>query len=324
MNQRQFHLIEKLQVQIAALLAVIVVYALLWPFFEPVDPETPTLLFGTVGVPHAWLFALAVLAVAAVSAAATTHARPAGAVLVTLLGAGGLSLRSEPVWRLLVLRQGDGGVGTLLLWMILETLALAVLALAATLLIALVRGLIARRRPTWVWHSRIEPPVGEGEPGPSLHRRLRESVLITMGWPHEPETGVKEELARGVSCLLMGALVSVLLLGVLMQSTARGQILFALLMSFLLGTLAAHQVFPARVTGLAWVTPMITGIACYLLGMLTTVRTVPLPWTTVPVWARALPIDWLAAGGGGAVAGMWLSARIHEHKQMETEQKQER
>ena len=37
----------------------------------------------------------------------------------------------------------------------------------------------------------------------------------------------------------------------------------------------------------------------------------------VPLYARALPLDWLTAGSAGALLGYWLSARVHELKLLE-------
>ena len=48
----------------------------------------------------------------------------------------------------------------------------------------------------------------------------------------------------------------------------------------------------------------------------------PDAWARVNDYSRALPVDWLTAGSGGAVLGYWISERLHEMKYIERHQEQ--
>ena len=100
------------------------------------------------------------------------------------------------------------------------------------------------------------------------------------------------------------------------RSTDRGQIAFALAGSFFVAALVADHVFPVRSPVAVWIGPILIGVVVFLLGRgagagdellwrnaLTVARGLPL--------RAALPADWLAWGCGGAVAGFWLSRRLH-------------
>ena len=99
---------------------------------------------------------------------------------------------------------------------------------------------------------------------------------------------------------------------VLMKSSNRGQILFALGASFLLGTMIAHQLFPATQSAVAWAGPVLGAVFLYALTCASSIGLGPQAWREVLINARALPVDWITFGAGGAVLGYWISARIHE------------
>ena len=121
---------------------------------------------------------------------------------------------------------------------------------------------------------------------------------------------------RCLGGLVLGMLVAGILLIVLMRSADRGQILFALVASFALGVLASQQVLPGPGSLVAWLIPMLVAILFYAFAWASIGRAGS-DWTDVPFYARALPIDWLTAGGGGALLGYWISARVHEMRHAE-------
>ena len=124
--------------------------------------------------------------------------------------------------------------------------------------------------------------------------------------------------AAGAAMTLVIALV---LLGVLLQSDQRRQLLFAVFASFLVATLIAHYVFPSGCSVIYWLMPALIGLGACGLGVLASETLDPRIPTDIleriPGKARALPIDWLAAGGAGAVIGYLISIRLHEAKIVE-------
>jgi hypothetical protein len=124
-------------------------------------------------------------------------------------------------------------------------------------------------------------------------------------------------LSRGAACLAVGLGVALVMLWLLLRSPERGQILFALLVSFVLAALIAHQLLPSRHSMLMWTLPFVVAMFLYAMGAALDLGESPRAWAIVPLRARALPIDWMTAGCGGAFLGYWLSARIHEMRFIE-------
>jgi hypothetical protein len=118
-------------------------------------------------------------------------------------------------------------------------------------------------------------------------------------------------------CLAATVLYSSIMLMLLMQSSHRGQIIFALFASFLLASLIAHQQFATRFSVVAWGAPLLTGVLFYVLSIASSGYAGPNVWIRVQSFARALPVDWMTAGGAGGVLGFWISERIHELRHIE-------
>lgn len=97
----------------------------------------------------------------------------------------------------------------------------------------------------------------------------------------------------------------------------RGQVLFSLFAGFCLAGILAHQKFPTNVFFAAWLAPVLTAVIFYLLATFTSASPTEGSAAQIHFYARALPIDWMTAGGAGALLGYWLSERIHELKHLE-------
>ena len=117
--------------------------------------------------------------------------------------------------------------------------------------------------------------------------------------------------------MLLALVIAAALLLTLLRSADRGQVIFALLASFFLATLIAHQVFPNNRGALAWVLPVVLAVASYALGSASALGKPPQGWIEVSYYAQVLPIDWLTAGAGGAMAGYWVSLRIFEAQRID-------
>jgi hypothetical protein len=331
MNPRRFHWLEKIQVEFAAAAALVVVYFALGPAMRSDDPARPISFLAEAAYGRMLLFALAVWSLAAAAALVTVHARPEGALLAAAVGAGGLSLRSPRIEALLW-ERGES-LGGLFLELIVEVVVLAVILAAAMLVVEVVRGLLGRIRPGWRWTNPLTVHEGPVRSAQSEAAGSQQSKCIPAapGMRLIAEVG-KAQARRAVSdadrarvylcgrreialccafCLVITLAVAVPLMMILLQSAQRGQILFALLASFLIASLVAHQVFPAPYSFAVWLAPVLAACMCYALAALTSLEG-SAAWTRVQNYAKSLPLDWLSAGAGGALLGYWISERIHE------------
>ena len=339
MNQRTLHLLEKIQIQLATVIAGVAVYAAAWPLVRPWDVEGPVAFLPTGDAGGAVAFALIVWLVAGVTALATVRARPEGALVATLLACGAVSIRSPQICSLLW-RRSDA-LGGMYAGMMVETLLLAVVLVGAVAVVALVRSLVATVRPGWLWRDPIERldggPAADDRPAGWSQRWGREMALLlgfrprASGLPVEtsqdgsaprPAVGT-EGVARAGGCLAVALAAALVLLWLLLRSSERGQILFAILVSFVLAALLAHQLMPSRHSMLMWVLPFAVAAFLYGAGAGMSLGDSPRAWTAVPLRARALPIDWLTAGCGGVFLGYWLSARIHEMRFIEKHEREQ-
>jgi len=320
MTHRRVHLLEKFQVQLATGAALAAVYFVAWRWVRPWDPEAPVVLLAG-GRPGS---ALALAAVAIVLAVACTlvtlSSRPEGALLAALVGAGGVSLRSPSI-RALLWRRNDA-LPAMYGELIIEVLALAAVLLAVALVVDLIRAAVGAVRPNWLWRD----PRGKAEP---LHPDARPYSLIiglpravaSTGAAAPSRPGSKNPprhrlFARALACLMVCLAGSTVMLALLLQSADRGQVIFAVFASFLLGAVLAQQLFAAKHSLAVWITPFILAVATYVLAASSAVGGEQ-AWMRVPFYGQVLPIDWLTAGAGGAVLGYWISARIHEARHFE-------
>lgn len=292
MLSSRHHWVEKVQVGLATALSLAVMYYLVWPTLRPWDPDGAVVFLPTNAYGRLAIFAGTVWAMAAICALLTLRARPEGALLATLVGAGAVSLHSGNA-RLLLMRY-EHHLGDLLWPLTLELVALAGVLAGAVLVIHVVRLAMRKISPTWVRSD--APPAKADSPSPAGASFLER--LITS-------------LAAGGLTLLLGLLLG----SVMFFSADRGQILFALAASFFLASAAANYFFPSTLSAPCWLAPILLGVAMYLkqyaVGGLDTLN-----WTQVDLWVHALPVDWLTAGCGGAVGGYWLSRRLLDMKEM--------
>ena len=196
---------------------------------------------------------------------------------------------------------------------------------------------MARAAPGWMWKSPITEIALEKargvenlSDGERAEVRIRYGLLGVFfvnlgrkGTGKIAKGGPKGQwITRPLACLLTAVVISVILLQLLLQSADRGQILFALGVSFLVGVLVAYQVFPVRPSLVATAAPLLAAVVFYAMAAFVPIPPTPEGWIKVPLYARALPVDWLTAGCGGAVLGYWISWRIHELRLLEKEEEE--
>ncbi len=146
--------------------------------------------------------------------------------------------------------------------------------------------------------------------------------------PHPPRKDQENPPGSDTStgdfpALFVNALISIILLSLLLRSSQRGQILFALFASFLLGTLAANHFFPRSRSIVSWIVPVLVGIVYYALAANTVGGSVE-GWIDVPNYGYVLPIDWVTAGSAGSALGYWIIARMRELRGLQTEGEQKK
>jgi hypothetical protein len=309
MSERHHHWIEKLQVQLTMALALAAVYFLAWPLLRPQDPQGPLVLLAS-GRPAA-VVGVAILAalLAVLVGVFTATSRPEGATAVLLVSIGGLSLRSPAFRNLIWYRQGEAS--QLFGLMIAELVLLAVVLLAALVLLGLVRSLMARLVPRWTWMRRAP---GSADVADEPSRSLLGGALGVWG-----TAGTRQEWKQLAGCAVITLGAASVLVFLLLQSPDRGQIIFSLVAAFGLGALLGDQVFPSE-RGLALLAlPVLMGIVFYVLAAQRPIAIEPQAWIMLENYSRPVPLDWITAGGGGAMTGLWISRRVRQAKKLQKE-----
>ncbi|MHC4293992.1 MAG: hypothetical protein ACYSTL_00235 [Planctomycetota bacterium] len=335
MNHRRHHWLEKFRVQLATAGVLAAAYFGLWALLRGADAQSPLTFLGADGYGRLLRLGIAFWVACVFCAAVTVSNRPEGALIAVLIGFGGLAIRSVRIRSLLWSNMDSlGGVYHVL---ILEVLLLGCVLVAGWFVITFVQTLIAKVFPGFTWRG---PRAGLTKPeieqfiSAGFARRWVFTTLVgldgyyyarspddkapspsdvkMMSLPTEPGA-----LKQFLSSLVLQLIVVAVLILLLARSAERGQILFALVASFFLAGLLANQLFPSPYAVAGWVLPIVLGICFYALAAMTAIGKPPQGWIEVSYYARALPIDWLTAGCGGAVLGSWVSARIHEMHRIE-------
>jgi len=342
MTHRHSYGIEKLQVQLTAVAAGVAAYFLIWPIVRPADPASPVTFLADGSIGGAAVLAAVTCALAAACCLTTVSSRPEGTMAAVLIGLGGVSLHSGPMRELLWLPQTD--LAGLYWRMALEVLLLAGVAAAAAVVVKVVRRLLSAAAGRWCWRDPLTTvsdrqqrvylkAVGDdgngakqgstGLLGGGFARLIVEHLGIVASRQTGRRTPGSEIATRYVLCFLTCLIASVSLVWLLARSTERGQILFALAAGCFLAAVIAYQAFPTRWSAAAWAAPIIAGVGYYALAAIGSVHAGRGAWMQVEPCYQALPIDWLTAGVGGALAGYWASSRIHEAKFLEILEEQE-
>lgn len=304
---------------------ILAVYFLAWPVVRPADPLSPVTFLPLGGYGSAVWFAAVFFILVAACAVATVAVRPVGALLAATLSAGAVSLRSQQIRALLWVRQDD--LGGLYHQLMLEAAMLAVLAGAASLIVLFIRRTARGINENWLWKDPMAeaPPAGEADgrtsspanKPPQTRSDWRGHMSLIRVGPARG-AGRREAMpitvARSLACAILAGIIAVVILVVVMQSADRGQIIFALVTSFTVGLFFAHQIFPQPYALVVWILPMLIAVGFYAAAWTGMTPGRPDDWAKVNMLYRALPVDWLTAGGGGALLGFWISQRVHEFR----------
>jgi hypothetical protein len=248
----------------------------------------------------------------------------------------------SPAIRSLIWMRSDGVAG-LLGGMIAETAIFVVVVLGIELIVWATRRLVARVCPRCVWQDPLasmneEDRLKVGEAPMDRSRWIGRldlaivlqgfrSLLSYFGKKGSRDAGRSElnrwAMLRSLLCLVAGTAIAGAVTLLLLQSPARGQMLFAVFAGSTLGFLAAHQIAPTPIAAAAWLGPIILAIGLYALAAASGDGSGPKAWLSMPLYARVLPVDWLTMGCGGSLLGYWISGRVHELRHTEKKAKRD-
>jgi hypothetical protein len=324
MSHQRWHTLEKIQVEVAAAAALAAMYFLLWPQLQPPDVDRVAVFLPLGASSHLLTLAVTTWMLAALVSLLTTAARPQGALLATLVGVGGISLHSLPM-RLLRFVP----TSTLMTPLVTEQICMAGILAGATVVIFLVRLAVSRLAPAWV-RPELETPEGYHAPVPPDRKRLPRwfnpilwlgtgyivvhlsNIRMLPGFGRKARSSARDVILCSLATLGLTLLIGLMMMNIfIFEGAARGQLLFGLAASFFLAAGVATYFFPLNFSGPCWLVPLLLGIFFYFRAGLTG-DTGVLTWMHVDRMANILPVDWLSAGGGGAVGGYWLACRIHD------------
>jgi hypothetical protein len=336
MELKQAHLLEKAQVVLVGAGLLAAVFWGLWWWFVPPDPLEPQVFLATGRIGSLALLVVLLAVFSALAGALTPSSRLEGSLLAAVVGVGGLALRSARLEPLLWSSEASAA-GTAC------RLAGEVFVLGAGWLVAMLSGaavrsaarsVVARIRPGGVWRrleSRLAPDLLEllqdrSDPGDALRTGAEAAWTARLGlegqWfcellsarrraeSAEQRRQLRRRFQQGLSHLVIAWGGAVVMVFVLLQSTLRNQVLFSLAGAMFMGVMLACHFVPMRSVVVAWVLPVLTGVAVYGLGALSGSLAQPM--------FRALPIDWILAGSAGALLGYFTSDRLREIRLVET------
>ncbi len=150
MTARQFHWLEKFQIQVATLVAAVAAYKVIWPAVIPSDPQLPATFLATGNFGGIIDFAVGIWLIAGCCAILTVTARPEGALVSVVIGACAMALRSPQVRSLLWLQ--DGLLGGLYIRFMVEIIILtAVFFYSRSSKYSAPQAPLEKSRASWLW-----------------------------------------------------------------------------------------------------------------------------------------------------------------------------
>lgn len=330
-NVRRTLFLEKLQVVLTAAAALGLVYRIFQLWFVPSDPLEPIVFLPAGNYGKLLLFGIILWGLTAVITLTTTLSRPEGTLAVALIALGGLSLRSHPMRPLMW--SNSGSMSGVFIQMIAEVLLMGLMLGIAVIIVMYLRRLVARRFPRLMWRDTIgnltekqrQMLVAENSKINSswflkdpvmeyfFKRMYRESGDVQgQKTDRSARLAQREQLQQAGACLVAGIAIGLLLLSLLLRSTARGQVIFALFAAFMLSEIIAQYLYPTRSLLVACASPLIAAIPVYALGAYAAGNGGANFWAVLAPQFQALPVDWLTAAAGGSVLGLWVSDRMRE------------
>jgi hypothetical protein len=266
---------------------------------------------------HGWIggvvLVLLLLAMTAVCSLLVHPDSPHMGLFCALLGMAGLSIRGGTIHNLIEYAQRPFLVPQLpaiTYAKLADLLAIECMEWAVMVLIAEVfaRLLHDRFLTNTHWITRSGPTL-EGNGVPQVGTAMGVSLTVSRAMR---TSNLKRRIATPVVMVYSGA-IAMLLLYVLMQSQAKGQVLMACFVAFFVSTMCGYLIFPRIPIAALMLTVPLVAEAGYLYGR----NMVPMYPGHASFFAmRALPIDYFTAGVPGAILGFYSAFRwsMHSHE----------
>ncbi len=278
-----------------------------WMAISPVDPHGVVQI--TEGTwPHVFveMVALAVV-VAGLATAAVGRKLPDAGTFAVAIGLAAANLRGRSAGYLLMFTEEPGPRRLLCLEFAVE----AVIWFAVLLVAMITSGLVMR----WCF--------GRGESDAMGDARLSAMCVADMpglrrlvGKSTQPDGGarLRVSLMHGVVVIALAlVLIRLLAAGDASRSIQQGQVYFAVVVAFFVGSYAAHRWFPVQTPLPGCLTVPLVCIIGYLWTMVRIQGQGPYAEiASVPptVFLRALPLEYVAVGTAGVLAAFW-SRPVH-------------
>lgn len=301
-------LIEKLRVLLACVIAIVLLTTVGWVVAAPADPQAGVVLVAQPERAMAvWPALIVLTAVAGVIGTVMSPRRLVeGGVFVAAIGLAGLALKGgsmQDVLQYALAAPDAASRRGLMTRMALDTLLWTGLMAAAWIVVALVRR--------WLWadeelYNPVPAPAAQNNAAAPAKRQ-------SAGWPAFLITGVMAAFI--ILATSARTPVATLARGQVIAAVAGGFFLAAMTARYFTGQHRAHFYVLAvpAVALLAW-------LIGYLNAGMSWAQGAENPWaafvelkqTPPHALVRPLPIEYLAAGVAGALAGFWSGERV-EH-----------
>ncbi|HNX26033.1 MAG TPA: hypothetical protein PKK48_01350 [Phycisphaerae bacterium] len=331
MTRNKYLLAEKIVVYGAAAAMAAVIYFAFAPLILPVDPTGPIapLLTGEFG--YEILLVSVLLAAGLAFAAGGVLVRPGSFSLVLLAGMAGVSMKSG-MFRVVLWQKGtDLGIWVC---MLAELLILAAAMLIVDFAASLFRRRAIRRGGFTALSARLSDEqlasLAEDKlilperqmlwsrdvlPNMAVENHFLSLLLLLCGlnrFKSSHRTLAVMALKNAAGFTVVGMAVGLVAAYVLAGSVARGQLVFAAFGAFWLAAEAGYYLYPVPDSFPAWLLPVMVGAAYYVIAMFTSSDLNPDQWTKLKNVFQILPVDWIFAGGAGAMFSLWSSDRSKE------------
>ena len=311
--------IEKICVYCTCALGLAGSYLVFWPATRNHDPLAAICFVPACGMVQAAWYAGILLLLSAISAVITAPFRFSSTLAAALVAIGGISLRSPALEGFLWAWPDRPQKAFALL--LLDVVLVGFMAAGAWGVIWLVRRSAGRAFANLGIRGQMDKAEITDGGGDSLAKSLADSLLnrsVDRGGGGETKDQAALKLARSICFVLVAFPLTIICILLLLGSADRGQVIFALFAGSLAGSYLAHELFPGGIARLAWIGPLIVGGLFYTLAWTGNFDGTNVAWSNVPLYARALPIDWVSFGSGGAMAGVWFSERSFDLRKIES------